>query len=242
MSSRRERVLSWPPTPLDGPPEPTASLLASIVNSSGDAIFSSDLDGVITSWNKGAERLFRYAADETVGKPIRMLFPPERQADEAAIGERIKRGERIEHYETVRQRKNGSFVEISLAVSPIMTPEGYFIGTSRIAHDISDRKKNQELIIRELQHRTLNLFAVFQAIVARIADESKTAEEVKYALNHRIQALAQAYRLTAAEGASLASIIERKLDGFSKRVNVGGCDIVVNASAAQQFALIIHEL
>ena len=251
MPLRGKYDLSQPPKNNLGSREPltrgqpglTAQFLAAIVESSDDAIFSKGLDGLITSWNKGAERLFGYTADEAVGKPLTMLFPLERDGEETAIMERIKRGEYIEHYDTVRQRKDGSLVEISLAVSPIRTPEGGIIGASKIARDITDRKKNQQLIIRELQHRTLNLFAVFQAIVTRAADESKTAAEIKYVLNHRIQALAQAYQLIAkGECASLAAIIETKFDGFSKQVNVGGCEIVINPSAAQQFALIIHEL
>jgi two-component sensor histidine kinase len=122
-----------------------------------------------------------------------MLIPLDRQDEEIAILERIKRGERIRHYETVRQREDGSLVEISLVVSPIYTPKGNIIGASKIARDISDRKKSQQLIIRELVHRTQNLFAVFQAIVARAVDESKTATEIKYVVNDRLQALARAY-------------------------------------------------
>ena len=114
--------------------------------------------------------------------------------------------------------------------------------------DISDRKKaqdGQKLIIRELQHRTHNLFAVFQAIAARTVDENKTAAEIKYVLNGRVQALARAYSMLADaawEGASLAAILDREFAGFSKQVNVDGCDIIVSPSVAQQFALIVHEL
>jgi two-component sensor histidine kinase len=123
------------------------------------------------------------------------------------------------------------------------TPKGNLIGASKVARDISDRKKSQQLIIRELSHRTQNLFAVFQAIAARAVDESKTAAEIKYVLNERLQALARAYQVIAEGGsASLAALLERELGAFSKQVKFCGCDIVVNPSAAQQFALIIHEL
>jgi PAS domain S-box-containing protein len=193
--------------------------------------------------NNGAERLFHYTADETIGKSVMMLIPLDRQNKESAILERIKRGERIRHYETVRQRKDGISVEISLTVSRIGTPEGNIIGASKIARDISDRKKSQQLLIRELNHRTQNLFAVFQAIAARAVDESKTAAEIKYVLNDRLQALARAYRMIAEGGStSLTAILEREFDGFSRQVKIVGCDIVVNPSAAQQLALIIHEL
>ena len=251
MSSQRERALPQPAINIPGPSESltrvgsdgAASFLAAIVDSSDDAIYSTDLDGAITSWNQGAERLFGFTADEAVGRPIIMLHPLDHQDQEATILEAVKRGERIDHYETIRQRKDGSSVEISVTVSPIRTREGDIIGASKIARDISDRKESQQLLVRELQHRTQNLFAVFQAIAMRAVDESKTAAEIRYVLNDRLRALAEAYRVIAQrESASLAAIIERKFGGFSKQVNVSGCDIVINPSAAQQFALIIHEL
>src|SRR5262249_8154958 len=115
-------------------------LLASIVASSDDAIVSKNLDGIITSWNKGAERLFGYPAEEAVGKPITILIPPEQHNEEDLILERIRRGERIEHYETVRKRKDGSSVVISLTVSPVKNIEGRVVGASKIARDITERK------------------------------------------------------------------------------------------------------
>ena len=102
----------------------TAQRLASIVESSDDAIVSKDLDGVVISWNRGAERLFGYAAEEIVGKPIAILIPAERHDEEPSILERIRRGERIDHYETIRRRKDGSLVEISLTVSPVRDADG----------------------------------------------------------------------------------------------------------------------
>ena len=253
MSSQQQSALSQSPISSPGElllrrllgrrPHVTAALLASIVESSDDGIYSVDLNGIITSWNKGAERLFGYTVDEVVTKPIITLISPDRQHEEIAILERIKRGEHIRHYETVRQRKDGSSVEISLTVSPMYTPKGNIIGASKVARDISDRKKSQQLIIRELNHRTQNLFAVFQAIASRAVDESKTAAEIKYVLNGRLQALARAYQVIAEGGsASLAALLERELGAFSKQVKFCGCDIVVNPSAAQQLALIIHEL
>src|SRR5690349_20814949 len=205
MLSQSERALSQPPKNSPGRgelllrrllrrrPHVTASLLASIVESSDDGIYSIDLDGIITSWNKGAEQLFGYTAAEAIGTPLTMLIPLDRPDEETALLERIKRGERIHSYETVRQRKDGSSVEISLTVSPIFTSKGNIIGASKIARDISERKKSQQLIVRELTHRTRNLFAVFQAIAARAVDESKTAAkikaEIKYVVNDRLQAL-----------------------------------------------------
>ena len=124
--------------------EEMAQRLASIVECSDDAIISKDLDGTITSWNKGAERIFGYAAEEIIGEPITRLIPPDRQDEEVAIIDRIRRGQRTEHYETVRLRRDGSLVEISLTVSPIKNNLGKVIGASKIAHDITERKRAEE--------------------------------------------------------------------------------------------------
>jgi two-component system, chemotaxis family, CheB/CheR fusion protein len=118
----------------------TASL-AAIVNSSDDAIIGKDLNGVITSWNKGAERLFGYAAREAVGQSITMLIPADRLDEEPEILEHVRRGERVDHMETIRVRKDGSLLEISLTVSPIKDATGRVIGASKIAHDITARKQ-----------------------------------------------------------------------------------------------------
>src|SRR4029077_13879103 len=99
--------------------EEVAQRLASIVESSDDAILSKDLNGIFMSWNQGAERLFGYSADEMIGKSVTILIPAERQDEEPKILDRIRRGERIEHYETIRLRKDGSLVDISLSVSPV---------------------------------------------------------------------------------------------------------------------------
>jgi two-component system CheB/CheR fusion protein len=128
----------------------TASL-AAIVNSSDDAIIGKDLDGVITSWNKGAERLFGYTAQEAIGQPITMLIPPDRQDEEPEILARLKRGESVNHFETVRLRKNRSPLEISLTISPIKDATGRVIGASKIARDITKRKQAEEALRRAIE-------------------------------------------------------------------------------------------
>jgi PAS domain S-box-containing protein len=118
--------------------------LAAIVESSADAIISKDLNSVITSWNKGAERLFGYTAQEAIGQPVTMLMPPERIDEEPGILERIRRGERIEHYDTVRRRKDGTLLDVSLTVSPIVDTYGRIVGASKIAREITERKKTDQ--------------------------------------------------------------------------------------------------
>ena len=122
---------------------------AAIVQSSDDAIISKDLNGVITSWNKGAERLFGYTAQEAVGKSVTLLIPPERFEEEPAILERIRRGEPVDHYETVRRRKDGTLIDVSLTVSPIVDSQGQVVGASKIARDITERKQAEELLREE---------------------------------------------------------------------------------------------
>ncbi|HEX8197202.1 MAG TPA: PAS domain S-box protein [Pyrinomonadaceae bacterium] len=131
--------------------------LSALVDSADDAIISKTLDGIITSWNKGAMQIFGYTAEEAVGKPILILIPPEFHSEEVDIIKRIRAGERIEHYETVRVRKDGSLVEVSLTVSPIKTPEGEIIGASKIARNISQSKLAEERI-RQSEERYRMLF------------------------------------------------------------------------------------
>jgi PAS domain S-box-containing protein len=126
--------------------EQVAQRLASIVEFSDDAIVSKDINGIIVSWNRGAQRLFGYTADDVVGKPITILMPPERQDEGPQILARIRRGEHIDHYETVRRRKDGGLVDIALTVSPLMDAEGKIVGASKIARDITERKRAEQAL------------------------------------------------------------------------------------------------
>ncbi len=117
------------------------SQLAAIVESSDDAIVSKNLDGVIESWNSGAERLFGYTASEVIGQSILILIPTDRHSEEPVILERIRRGERVEHYETVRRHKDGRLIDVSLTISPVHDHNGRVIGASKIARDITERKR-----------------------------------------------------------------------------------------------------
>ena len=130
--------------------------VAAIVESSDDAIITKDLNGVITSWNPGAERIFGYSADEIIGRPINVLIPLELQDEEPTILARIRRGERIDHYETIRVRKDGSSLNISLTISPLKNSLGTIIGASKIARDVTARKEADALIGvlgREAEHQ-----------------------------------------------------------------------------------------
>lgn len=143
--------------------ERASGLLASIVDSSDDAIVSKNLDGVISSWNKSAERLFGYTRDEAVGRHITLIVPEDRWGEEAKILERLKRGERIDHFETLRRRKDGSLIALSLTISPVKDDSGRTIGASKVARDITDRQR----IERALAERARLLDLSNDAIMVR---------------------------------------------------------------------------
>jgi PAS domain S-box-containing protein len=127
------------------------ALLAAIVESSDDAIISKTLDGIVTSWNKGAERIFGYSAQEAIGRPITVIIPPERHDEERSILERLRRGERIDHYETVRVSKEGRLIDVSLTVSPVRDAKGRILGASKVARDITARRRMEEALLESEQ-------------------------------------------------------------------------------------------
>ena len=224
--------------------------IASIVESSDDAIVSKDLNGVIINWNQGAERIFGYTAEEVVGKSITILIPPDRHDEEPSILERIRRGERVEHFETVRMRKHGSRVDISLTISPVKNAEGKIIGASKIARDITERKRSEAqiaILAREAEHRAKNVLATVQATVH--LTQSDTPEGLKQAIEGRIQALANVHRLFVEsrwEGADLHGLAQEELAAYSPgretRVQIDGPSVLLEPNAAQAIAVILHEL
>jgi PAS domain S-box-containing protein len=224
--------------------------MAAIVESSDDAIVSKDLDGIIKSWNSGAERIFGYAAQEVIGNSITMLIPPGRENEEPEILERIRRGQRVDHYETVRQRKYGSLINVSLTVSPVKNAQGKIIGASKIARDISDRKRSEAqitMLAREAEHRAKNILATVQATVR--LSQSDTPEGLKHAIEGRIQALANVHRLFVESrwvGAEIQSLVKEELAAYSqdkeKRVQIDGPKLLLEPNAAQAIAVTLHEL
>ena len=150
--------------------ERATGLLAAIVDSSHDAIISKKLDGTITTWNEGAERIFGYTAEEAIGYPITMIIPHDRLDEEATIIERLKRAERIDHFETVRVRKDGTLVHISLTISPVKDGYGRIIGASKIARDITERTQANQT----LTERALLLDLSNDAILVRNGDDRVT--------------------------------------------------------------------
>jgi PAS domain S-box-containing protein len=135
--------------------------LVAIIESSDDAIFSKSLEGIVTSWNKGAERLFGYRAEEIIGQPVVRLIPEDLLEEETEILARLRRGEHIDHYETIRRHKNGRLLDVSLTISPIRDGSGRIIAASKIARDITERKK-AEAATREDHERLREQQAILE--------------------------------------------------------------------------------
>jgi PAS domain S-box-containing protein len=147
--------------------------LAAIVESSDDAIVSKDLNGVVTSWNQGAQRIFGYTAEEMIGQPITKIIPPELEGQEAEILSTIARGDRIDHFETVRMHKSGELVEISLTVSPVRDATGRIVGAAKIARDITQTKKTEKAL----------------QITERLASVGRLAATVAHEINNPLEAV-----------------------------------------------------
>jgi PAS domain S-box-containing protein len=236
--------------------------LRAVAETSEDAIITKDLNGIIKSWNEGAERVFGYEADEVIGKPVSLLIPADRHDEEPSILQRIRRGQRIEHYETVRQRKDGGLIDISLTVSPLADAIGTIVGASKIARDITDRKRaqaRQELLFREMGHRVKNAFSLVNGIVglsARYAKPQSLARDIQA----RLAALARAHDLTcpgllSTESEQAHSMPFRELieaicapyldnnpSGHSQRLTVTGPDVLVQQRSVTSLALVLYEL
>jgi PAS domain S-box-containing protein len=225
-------------------------LESSIVSASNDAIVSRDLNGVVTSWNNAAERIFGYTASEMIGSPITRIIPLDRHHEEVHILESIRRGERVDHYETVRQRKDETLVDVSLTVSPVKDSMGKVVGASKIARDITERKRSEEQIAnlaREAEHRAKNVLATVQATVH--LSEADTPDGLKGAIAGRIQALANVHALFVQArwtGAELRSLVEQELAPYSQnneaRVWVEGPAMLLEPNEAQTIAVALHEL
>jgi PAS domain S-box-containing protein len=229
-----------------------------IIESSDDAILSKDLNGIIMTWNRGAQLLFGYTAEEAVGKSVTILIPTDRHDEEPMILDRIRQGLSVDHYETVRQRKDGSLVDISLTVSPIKNDKGEIVGASKIAHDITASKRaqtQQELLLREMDHRVKNLFTLAISLLTLSGRYATSVPQLIDSTRDRLSALARAHALTLSQGpgalhsprpTTLHSLIEAitapHLDaGGGRRFSIVGCDMEISGSTISSLALLLHE-
>lgn len=159
-------------------PDVAAYRLKAVVDSADDAVITKTLEGLITSWNSGAQRIFGYAADENIGRPVTVLIPEDHLDEEPGILARIRAGERSEHYETVRLRKDGTLVDIALTVSPLRKPDGTIIGASKIARDITEHRRAQETLSAQAEDRLQALRAGYQMHVTKPVELTELAAVV----------------------------------------------------------------
>ncbi len=231
--------------------EANRGALAAIIDSSSDAIISTDLDDVIISWNRGAERFFGFNADEAVDQALAILMPHDRADEDSELLRRVKLGERIDSFETVLHGKNGGIHEVSLTVSPVRDSEGAIVGVSKIVRDIAERKqaeRRSDLLLGELDHRVKNILAIVSSVVSQTRKTAATPEAFAAAIEGRIQAIAKAHSLLTRGGrlgATLAAIVETELApyrGVGQRVTVSGDEVILTPKAGMALSMTIHEL
>ncbi|TGQ64216.1 PAS domain S-box protein [Mesorhizobium sp. M00.F.Ca.ET.186.01.1.1] len=224
--------------------------LAAIVDSSFDAIIGKDLNSVITSWNLAAERMFGYSAEEAIGQSILMLIPDHLKSEEVDIIGKVRNGEGVAGYETMRRRKDGSPIAVSLTVSPIKNSNGEIIGASKIARDISAIKESERrirLLMREVNHRVKNQFAVILSMVRETSKRSNDPREFEEMIRARIMALSRSHDLLVTSewvGASLFDLIQEHLKPFGQeeRISLSGPLLTLQSNAVQNLGMAFHEL
>jgi PAS domain S-box-containing protein len=228
-----------------------ATRLATIVATSDDAIVSKTLEGRVTSWNAAAMRLFGYAPEEMIGQSITRIIPPELHAEEDRILAQLRRGERIDHYETVRVAKDGRRIDVSLCVSPLRDKTGRVTGASKIARDITERKQAemlQRLLVQELNHRVKNTLATIQAIANQSMRRARSPADFVKGFSGRVQALARTHDLltqTRLQGAEIMDLVRDQVllgGADDRRVEIAGPTLMLDAQAAMNLALVVHEL
>lgn len=234
-----------------------AAWLSAVVENSDDAILSKTLDGVVMTWNRGAEQMFGFSADEAIGRSITMIIPEDRLVEEEEILRRLRSGERIEHFETIRRHKDGRFVEISLTVSPVRNEAGEILGASKIARDISPLKRayaQQKLLLLEMNHRIKNLFSLTAGLVTLSARATAGGQALAEDLSGRLQALSRAHSLTMPDlseptnensttiKALLEAILAPHADTALPRLTIQGDDAPLAGTALTSAALLLHEL
>ncbi len=224
--------------------------LSAIIENSFDAILSKSLDGIITSWNGAAERMFGYSREEVVGQSISLIIPEDRLHEEEDILTRLRQGERIEKFETVRRCKDGQLIDIEITASPVRSEQGHIIGVSKVARDISERRQQSEaqsLLLREMNHRIKNLMAIVQGLIVAGRKRTASVDDFAARLGTQLQTLATAHQLILGnlnESTTLDTLLHAILAPYKENgaLSLKVSNTPVASGALTSLALIFHEL
>lgn len=231
--------------------EQARARLAAIVESSQDAVIGHDLDGVITSWNVGAEQLYGYRAAEAVGRPLSTLLAEALPGGWPQVLARLQRGERIAQFDGVGVAKDGRAIDVSVTISPVKEAEGRVVGASVVARDVGERRRAERkasLLLGELDHRVKNILAVVSAVVSQTPKHGATPEAFAAEVQGRIQAIAQAHGLLTQAGqgeVALRALVATELAPYNlggAGSVIGGEDVALTPRAGMALALAVHEL
>ncbi|MGJ4927390.1 sensor histidine kinase [Bradyrhizobium sp. HKCCYLS2038] len=227
-----------------------AAMLAAIVASSSDGVVSKTLDGTITSWNKSAERIFGFSEGEMINRSIRTIIPQERQAEEDRILTTVLSGEMIDNFETIRLRKDGALIDVSVTVSPVRDSAGRIIGASKIVRDITDKRQTREqlrTLLAEVNHRSKNLLSLVQAIARQMTRHGRQLDLERFL--ERLQAIASNQDLLIQNDwrfIPIVGLVRSQLSAFAdlvgNRIAIDGPPIELTPEAAQAIGMAIHEL
>lgn len=232
--------------------EQKVALLAAVANAAHDAIIGVALDGTIQAWNGAAERLFGYSNAEAIGMPVAVIAPPELVKEQDEMRRLVSQGQAIGPFDTTRVRKEGTTVDVSVSVAPILGREDNVVGMSAAMHEITERKRAEQhtrFMMRELSHRSKNLLAIVQAIASQTARSCDTIEEFRHRYGERIASLARSHDLLVERnwtGISIAELVQTQLapfvDSMERRVTAAGPPLLLNPEGGQNIGMALHEL
>ena len=230
--------------------ERSAAMLAAIVASTSDGVVSKTLEGIVTSWNKSAERILGYSETDMVDRSIRTIIPADRQPEEDRILATVLAGEIVDNFETVRIRKGGGLIDVALTVSPVRDPSGRIVGASKIVRDITDKRQTREqlrTLLAEVNHRSKNLLSLVQAIARQMTRQGQQLDLDRFL--ERLQAIAGNQDLLIENDwrfIPLADLVRSQLrtfaDAIGNRIHIEGPQIELTPEAAQSIGMAVHEL
>ena len=231
--------------------EANDAMLASVVRQSRDSIFSVNLAGIISTWNPASQQLYGYTPDEAIDHDTAFMVPDEKHEEDRAMFEAVLRGETV-LYESIRRRKDGGLIDVSISGAPLRDAQGAIVGVSSIHRDITAQRQYEQqmrLVMRELAHRSKNLLAIIISMAGQTARNSTTISDFTARFTQRLQGLSHSHDLLIQQnwrGAPIRELIyshlEPFLDGDDERITLDGPDVAVDPKAAQNIGLALHEL